>query len=106
MRAARTPPDPAPMTNRSTSCGIPLPRLAPATDRSELVVALLLHLCAHFSDHVRGVVVDPPLGTLGGFLAVLLFSLDDLLTERRFVEFEHLLQVLLGVHARIGTCDF
>src|SRR5437879_9716988 len=101
MRADRTPPDPAPMTNRSTSSGIILPRLV----GSELGVAALSHFRTHFRDHGLGIFVDPNLRALGRLFAGLRFLLDHLLAEWRLVEGDHVLELLLGERARVTKRD-
>src|SRR5262249_1576838 len=98
MRAARTPPDPAPITNRSTALAIVSPATEPEDSRasSDQVVPFLFHLRAHFGDHLLGEFVGP----LGRNLHALVESFrlfgDQLLTERRLVERDSILELLLG----------
>src|SRR5437762_10617939 len=105
MRAARTPPDPAPMTNRSTSSGIALPPFGPNARQLELVVAALSHFRAHSRDHGLGIFVDPDLRALGRLFAGLRLLLDHLLAEWRLVEGDHVLEVLFGERTRITERD-
>src|SRR5258708_6517092 len=100
MRAARTPPEPAPMTNRSTSSDIPAPIVALRREL-ELGVAAFFHFRAHFRHHGLGIFVDPDLRTLGRCLAGLRLLLNHLLAERRLVEGDHILEVLLAERSGI-----
>src|SRR5690348_9884689 len=89
MRAARTPPEPAPMTKRSTSSPAmlrPASRLSPRrSDR----VTLLLHLFANASDDLLGK-LRAPLARGGKALLQHLGKLrNQLLAGRRVVEGEN-----------------
>src|SRR5260370_33166563 len=85
MRAARTPPDPPPMTKRSTSRSAMLQ-----------IVSALFHLGAHFVDDVLRKIVGP--GASHGHALVqcrrLLFN--DLLAKRRLIEAQQLFQFRVG----------
>src|SRR4051812_4057523 len=106
MRAARTPPEPAPMTKRSTSSDISIGPDQQSGEGSEIVVTPLPHLRAHLAHQILGVFLDPSLGALADRLAGLRLAVDDPLAERRLEEFKHVLEVLLGINAGIAARDF
>src|SRR4029077_1179121 len=81
MRAARTPPDPPPMTKRSTSWSA----------ISEIVSALL-HLGAHLGNDVLGKAVAPLAGVGHAFVDDFRFLDDHLSAERRLIEVQQVLQ--------------
>src|SRR5260370_14553880 len=85
MRAARTPPDPPPMTKRSTSCSAMLQ-----------IVSALFHLGAHFVDDVLGKIVRPGAGHGHALLHGLWFLVNNFLAKRRLIETQELLQFRLG----------
>src|SRR6202035_3216002 len=92
MRAARTPPEPPPMTNRSTS-------------KSDMlhIVSALLHFGAHAVHDIDRQIVRPRGGaTHRVFDSLRLFD-DHLLADRRLVERQNLLQLGLGEMGGIGT---
>src|SRR4051794_20956234 len=96
MRAARTPPEPAPMTNRSTSrsamvnlaCRPPPPavsggrRCAGASKR----VSLLAHFGAELADYLFREPVGPVLDVGHALFQHLRLKIDQFLAERRLVE--------------------
>ena len=104
MRAARTPPEPAPMTNRSTSCGMShLPRESRHRRRAS-------DRCGPSSSSRRASCRSLPRRTCStqssaraSWLSSSAFgsSLDQLLAERRLVEGEHVLELLLGETRRV-----
>src|SRR5256885_12121753 len=93
MRAARTPPDPPPMTKRSTSNSAisPLSR----DRRSDRLVALL-HLVAKFLIDLFGKPLRPLLHPGHAELNGARFVRKQLLAERRLVEGDEILELLLG----------
>src|SRR5262249_41357502 len=92
IRAARTPPDPPPITKRSTSLSA-----------MSHIVSALLHLRAHFVDDLFGKFIRPFAGQIHAFVRRLWFFGDDLLAERRLVERQNLLQLRFGEMARVGA---
>src|SRR5947209_4832961 len=100
MRAARTPPEPAPMTNRSTSSDMvfSLPRPIPGQEPERLhkALAALLHLGAELGVDFGRKRARPVVRGLHGFLQRLGFFGNELLPERRFVERQRVLEFLLG----------
>src|SRR5947208_6333530 len=90
--AARTPPDPAPITKRSTSVIQAPSRIG---RRSE-IVALLLHLGAHPAHHLFGELVGPLLDAAETVVEEFRLLIDDLAAQRRLVEGERVLELLLG----------
>src|SRR5262245_50124414 len=100
MRPARTPPEPAPMTKRSTS-GIanssPNPRSDPKSRTPGLdLVTPPLHLRAELGNDFVSKLVPPSLHILGALVENDRLLRDDLTAERRLVEREHILELLLG----------
>src|SRR5581483_10260041 len=89
-RAARTPPEPAPITNKSTSSLIPSPGASAV--RLE-IVALLLHLRAHAVHHLFGELIGPLLDPAEAVVENPGFLLDDLPSERGAVEGERVLEL-------------
>src|SRR6266702_3649926 len=85
MRAARTPPDPPPMTKRSTSCSAMLQ-----------IVPALFHLGAHFIDDVLGKIVGPGASHGHALVQRPRLLVNDLLAKRRLVETQELFQFRLG----------
>src|SRR5947209_6061150 len=105
MRAARTPPEPPPMTKRSVSKSAMVD-----VTRVLQVVTLLLHLGAeavhHFLTHAR----RPLLHIVKGLVEHERILDDNLPAERRLVEREHVLQLLLaetlGIEFRCFVHEF
>src|SRR5262245_7602989 len=100
MRAARTPPEPAPMTKRSTS-GIANPSPNPGSHPRSCphrldFVPPPLHLRAKLGNDFVGKLVPPSLHVLGALVENDRLLRDDLPAERRLVEREHVLELLLG----------
>src|SRR5262245_22498347 len=91
MRAARTPPEPAPMTKRSRSIG---------GQMSDLVAALL-HLDAEFADDLLRQAVRPDLRILHALVENDRLLADQLAPERRLVEGERVFELLLGEAAGV-----
>src|ERR1700733_11952922 len=93
IRAARTPPDPPPMTKRSTS----------KSDMLHIVPALL-HLGAHPGHDVDGKIVAPASRIGHAFVERLRLLDEHLLAERRLIEGQKALQFgfseMAGVEAR------
>src|SRR5215471_7805077 len=92
MRAARTPPDPPPITKRSTSCSA-----------ISHVVSALPHLGAHFTHDFLRKLIRPAPRHRHAFVGRFWFFGDDLLAERRLIERQKLLQLRFGEMARIDT---
>src|ERR1700733_6623066 len=92
MRAAPTPPEPPPMTNRSTS-------------KSDMlhIVSALLHFGAHAVHHVDRQIVSPFGGAVHRVFDGLRLLDDHLLADRRLVERQNLLQLGLGKMGGIGA---
>src|SRR5579862_3416489 len=92
MRAARTPPEPPPMTNRSTS-------------KSDMlhIVSALLHFGAHAIHDVDRQIVGPFGGAVHGIFDGLRLLDDHLLADGGLVERQDLLQLGLGEMRRIGA---
>src|ERR1700758_1177589 len=91
-RAARTPPDPPPITKRSTSCSA-----------ISHVVSALLHLGAHFTHDLLGKVIRPLAGHRHAFVRGFRFFGNDLLAEWRLIERQKLFQLCFGEMARIDA---
>src|ERR1700730_9906160 len=110
MRAARTPPEPAPMTKRSTSwsaisCYRPIfPK--PVGRRSNRHwskgVAFFLQFLAHLCHHLVGERVRPILREFQTVIDDLWLLDDQLFSGRRFVECEQFLELLFGKVNRIN----
>src|ERR1700734_3216058 len=102
MRAARTPPEPAPMTKKSTSNPIvqpPCPR--PGTKRTWLEIdALLLHCGARALKDVRRQLFAPGSGDVGKVLKKDRGDLDIFLARGTIEEGRDLGDVLLGHERR------
>src|ERR1700684_1033705 len=92
MRAARTPPEPPPMTNRSTS-------------KSDMlhIVSALLHFSAHAVHDVDRQIVGPFGGAVHRVFDGLRLLDDHLLADRRLVKGQNLLQLWLGEMGGIGA---
>src|ERR1700759_567461 len=90
MRAARTPPEPPPMTNRSTS-------------KSDMlhIVSALLHFGAQLAHDFDGKIVAPAARIGHAFVERPRLVSQHFLTDRRLVEGENLLEFRLGEMARI-----
>src|SRR5437773_870723 len=105
MRAARTPPAPAPTTNRSTSrsamsrhgisdhwAGHRIVRFpAPRLD----LVPPLLHFRPHLGDDLLRQLVSPGLGVFHALIEQVGLLRQELAAERRLVEGECVLELLL-----------
>src|ERR1700683_2997699 len=93
MRAARTPPEPPPMTNRSTS-------------KSDMlhIVSALLHFGAHAVHDVHRQIIRPCGGAAHRVFDSLRLLEHHLLANRRLVERQNLFQLGLGEMAGISTC--
>src|SRR5690348_13301521 len=112
MRAARTPPEPAPITNKSTSC----PAIAYASpDLSAGLssgaagshrVAPLLQFIAHLRRHFGRELVGPVLGEVHAVVHDDRLLGEHLLACRRLIEGEDLLELLLGEVRRVLPRDF
>src|SRR5665647_1808587 len=108
MRAARTPPEPAPMTNKSTSLSA-IARYRPVmktaawrlNKRGSKRMPSFLQLFAHLRNHFVGQGVRPILresqAGVGNFR---LFG-EHFFAQRRFIEREQVLEFLLGKTRRI-----
>src|ERR1700692_185076 len=85
MRAARTPPEPPPMTKRSTS-------------RSAMlhIVSALLHLGAHLGHDILGKIVRPSAGKDHALIEYFRLLDESLFAERRLIIRQQILQFLLG----------
>src|SRR4051794_27760804 len=107
MRAARTPPDPPPMTKRSTSNSAISP--LPGKRRLDRLVALL-HLVLEFFVHQFGKIHRPLLHPGHALLNGARFVREQLLAEGSLVEGHDILQLLLGefggVDLRHAVADF
>src|SRR5262245_19237822 len=99
MRAARTPPDPAPITNKSTSAMVRLVARRPAGGASQ-IVALLLHLGAEARHDFLRHFFRPRLGPRQPLVDDDRFVGSEFLAHRRLVERDHLLQ--LGFAEALG----
>src|SRR3954468_19027120 len=91
MRAARTPPEPAPITNRSTS-GIPRVRLLLSLD----LFSSLPHLSAELGDDFIRELVSPLVDVASALIEDRRLLRDDLAADRRLVERQHVFELLLG----------
>src|SRR5437868_4362076 len=91
MRAARTPPEPAPITNRSTS-GIPIVWLDLGLD----LFSSPSHLGAELGDNFVRELVRPLVDVAGALIEDHRLLADDLAADRRLVERQHILELLLG----------
>src|SRR6266576_710449 len=111
IRAARTPPEPPPMTNRSTlnSAMVTLPGFyfdaffsrEPASTSLEIqwksyLLAALAHLGAEFAIHGFGKNLRPLIHIGHAELNCPWLGGDQFLAERRLVERDQVLQLLLG----------
>src|SRR5271154_5571134 len=85
IRAARTPPDPPPITKRSTSWPAMLN-----------IVSALFHFGAHTVDDFKGQIVRPLAGTVHALVERLRLLGNGLLADRRLVECQQLPQLRLG----------
>src|SRR6185312_15705992 len=100
MRAARTPPDPAPMTKRSTSrSGICLSQPRP---RPLDFMASPLHLGAHLRHHLFRQFLRPWIDTLHRFVKDSRLLLDHFLPKPRLVESEHVFELRFREARRIA----
>src|SRR6185312_7560144 len=103
MRAARTPPEPPPITNRSTSNSAMVSPDRVWSHRSDLLAAL-----AHLGAEIGIDLFGKPLRPLGHVSHALLNRLrlgrQQFLPQRRFVEGHQILQFLLGELARVDLC--
>src|SRR5215468_5998946 len=91
MRAARTPPEPAPITNSSTS-GIPIVCSVLSLD----LFSSLPHLGAELGDDFVGELVRPLVDVAGALIEDHRLLRNDLAADRRLVERQHVLKLLLG----------
>src|SRR3954471_18096064 len=90
MRAARTPPEPAPITNRSTS-GIPIVWL----DLGLNFFSSPSHLAAELGDDFVRELVRPLVDVAGALIEDHRLLRDDLAADRRLVKCQHILELLL-----------
>src|ERR1043165_10043427 len=91
MRAARTPPEPPPITKRSQSKSA----MTAAQARLE-IMALFLHLGAEAIHPLLADLASPLLNIFERLIEHLRLDTRHLLAQRRLVEGEHVLQFLLG----------
>src|SRR4051812_29072631 len=97
IRAARTPPEPPPMTNRSVSKSAMMVRGAALK-----IMALLLHLGAEAVHHFLADARPPLLlHEIEGLIENPRFALLHLLAERRLVERNQILQLGFGERRRV-----
>ena len=96
MRAARTPPDPPPMTNRSTSKSA-----MSDFDRLSDFLATLAHLGAERTIDGLGELLRPLIHVCHAGPIALGSCVNQLLAQRRLVEGDEVLQLLLGELAGI-----
>src|SRR5947209_2368089 len=100
MRAARTPPEPPPITNRSTSSAIAALSVVLVFARrpnfSGDRLAALLHLLAELAVHFVTESLAPVLHVLQAGVDRLRLLGLHLLADGRLVEREHVLEFLLG----------
>src|SRR6266568_365968 len=97
IRAARTPPEPPPMTNRSTSnSAIANPRPNNRMGSGSDFLAALLHLGAELAVDGLGKDLRPLVHIGHAELDCPGFGRQQLLAERRLVEGDEVLQLLLG----------
>src|SRR5215475_11057660 len=96
IRAARTPPEPAPITNRSTS-GIPIVCSVLSLD----LFSSFPHLGAELGDDLVHELVRPLVDVAGALIEDQRLLRDDLAADRRLVECQHVLELLLGELRRI-----
>src|SRR5690242_18593206 len=92
-RAARTPPDPAPITNRSTSrsaivCSSTGPPAWNAPVRRSQIVTSFLEFNAHLGNHLFGQLVGPVLGEFHAAIDNPRLLRKHLLADRRGIECE------------------
>src|SRR5690348_40786 len=92
IRAARTPPDPPPMTKRSTSCSAMLN-----------IVSALFHFRAHFIGDLLGKLIGPAAGHCHAFVHGLRLFVDGFLPEGRLIERQELLQLRFSEMACIDA---
>src|SRR3954464_5772089 len=106
MRAARTPPEPPPMTNRSTSnSAIGEPQRSDSTCVVILdFLAALLHLGAELAVDGFGKLLRPLIHVGHAELDGPGLVPQDLLAERRLVEGDQILQLLLGELVGVDLC--
>src|SRR5512138_1419549 len=106
MRAARTPPEPPPMTNRSTSNSA----MVRVPIWSSDILTALLHLGAELAVDDFGKLLRPLVHIGHAELDGAGFVREQLLAERRLVEGHEVLQLLLGelvgVDLRHALADF
>src|SRR6187455_900763 len=95
MRAARTPPEPPPITKRSVS------KSAIRSPARLEIVALLLHLGAEAIHHLLADLLAPLLDVVERLVEHLRLDIGHLLAERRLVEHEYVFQLLLAEAVRI-----
>src|SRR5215212_3681613 len=105
MRAARTPPDPAPITNRSTSCAAIVRSATKSRHWSSQVVAFLLHLGAKPGHDLVSHLFRPFLGPRQPLVDDGRFLGDELLSNWRLVERDHLFHLGFGEALCIKACD-
>src|SRR3954451_7546809 len=98
MRAARTPPEPPPMTKRSVSKSAMTGVL-----RLE-IVAFLLHLGAKAVHHILTDALTPLLNIVEGFVEHLWLDRNHLFAEGRFVERQHVFEFLLAESIGVELC--
>src|SRR5262249_5913031 len=104
MRAARTPPDPAPITRRSTSCAaITTPADRAASGASQIVTPLL-HFVAEPCHHLVIDLSRPGFGALQALVDHDRLLGGEFLADRGLIERDELLELgfgeLLGIEPR------
>src|SRR5437660_6229540 len=96
MRAARTPPDPAPMTKRSTSRSAIHPIQSAAADRPRSnFVAAFFHFGAHLADDLFRELLCPTRRRSHALVRDQGLLKKQLVAERRFIKGEYVLELLL-----------
>src|SRR5262245_18027190 len=113
MRAARTPPEPPPITNRSTSCEAIAAFRCPSNERAAVcqhpgvvpqeleVMTSLLHFRAKPAQNLVGRPGRPHLRETNSLLEHLRFLRDQFLAKWRLVEREKLFELRFGKAPRI-----
>src|SRR5262249_47172565 len=91
MRAARTPPEPAPITNKSTS-GIPIVFLVSSLD----LFSSPSHLGAELGNDLVCELVRPLVHIARALIEDHRLLRDDFAADRRLVERQYVLELLLG----------
>src|SRR5665213_192166 len=102
IRAARTPPEPPPITNRSTSHSAISAPPRKISSRGSNLLAALAHLGAEFTVDHFGKTLGPLVHVTHAGLDGFRLRRQQLLAERRFVERHQILQFLFSEHAGIN----